>query len=136
MKNFFLGIAHFFKSLFGDNGATVQKVLHDVSGFVGIAEPIIQEIEVEVKAIIQAGDHNATLTSMLNFLGKYEPDFNKAKQIADTLSGLPVADILHNLAVLALSTIVPAGTASSLIRMAVELAYNVFKAKKAAVAAA
>jgi hypothetical protein len=134
--NVFSGIAHFFKSLFGPNSTAVQKLLHSISGFVGLAEPIILEVENDLKEVIKAGDKTLALPKIVEFLSRYEPDVAKAGDIANSLSGLPVSDLLHNLAVIALSTVVPAGTATSLVRMAVELAYNIFKSKKAAAALA
>jgi hypothetical protein len=66
------------------------------------------------------------------FLVKYEPDAAKAANLALSLSGLPSADLWKNLAVLALGALVPGGTAASLLNLAVELAYNIYKRSKAA----
>ena len=129
--NIFSGIGHFFKSLFGKNSDVAQKVLHDVSSFVSLAEPIVQEVETEVKAI-NAVDPSATLAATVKFLGKYEPDLAKVQTTASSLVGLPTTDLWHSLATIALGTVVPSGTAGSLINLAVELAYNFVKSKSAA----
>jgi hypothetical protein len=132
--NIFSGISHFFTSLFGKNADTAQKVLHNVSSFVTLAEPVVAEVETEVKQLA-AVDPNAKLQLVAKFLSKYEPDLAKVASTANSLSGLPEADLLHNLATIALSTLVPSGTAASLVNLAIELAYNIFKTKSAATAA-
>jgi hypothetical protein len=55
----------------------------------------------------------------------------KRQIIALSLSGLPSADLWKNLAVAALGALVPGGTAASLLNLAVELAYNIYKRSKA-----
>jgi hypothetical protein len=56
----------------------------------------------------------------------------KVSDIAQSLSGLPSVDLWHNLAVIVLGAAAPKGTAGSLLNLAVELAYNIYKQSKAA----
>lgn len=128
MKNIFSVIGHFFASLFGAKGALAQKILHDASSFVTLAEPIVAEVETEIKAL---PDQGKSVQAIEGFLAKYEADSGKVSSIAQTLSGLPVADLWHNLAVIALQALAPQGTATSLLNLAVELAYNLYKQSKA-----
>lgn len=128
--NIFSGISHFFQSLFGKNGATAQAVLHNVSSFVTLAEPIVSEVETEVKTLV-AVDPNAKLQLIAKFLAKYQPDVAKVASATNSLSSMPDADLWHNLATFALNALVPGGTAGSLINLAIELAYNIFKSKSA-----
>lgn len=86
--------------------------------------------------IIKAAPQNATLEAVQKFLSKYEPDLSKVQQIAGSLAGLSSADLFHQAAVIALQTFVPAGTAASLLNLAVELAYSIFKHKSSMPAAA
>ncbi len=129
--NIFSSIEHFFEHLFGANSNEAQKVLGDVSHYVTLAEPIV----VEVEDIIKAAPQSAVLAAIEKFLSKYEPDLAKVATTAASLAALPSADLWHNAAVLALQTLVPqAGVAASLLNLAVELAYNIFKQKQAATA--
>lgn len=131
---FFDAIGHFFKSIFGADSTVVQGVLKEVSSVATLAAPIIQDVETTLKAPAAAG--SSVDQKLLTFLGKYEPDAAKVASTATALAALPVSDMLAKAAQFALATFVPAGTAASLINLAVELAYNVFKAKTAAPTAA
>jgi hypothetical protein len=127
--NIFSVVGHFFASLFGAKGGLAQKVLHEAASFVNLAQPIVAEIETEIKAL---PDQGKSVQAIETFLGKYETDAAKVLNIATTLAALPPADLWKNLAVTALSALAPAGTASSLLNLAVELAYNIFKQSKMA----
>jgi hypothetical protein len=127
--SFFSVIGHFFSSLFGTNGGLAQKVLHEAGSFVNMAQPIIEEIETEIKSL---PDQGKSIQAIEAFLAKYDSDAIKVAGIATSLSGLPAADLWKNLAVTALSALTPAGTAASLLNLAVELAYNIFKQSKMA----
>jgi hypothetical protein len=118
-------LGHLFKALFGAHGDIAQGILHDVSSFVQLADPIILDVESELKPI--ASDKTARVAGVLKFLGKYEPDVQTAVDTANRLAGLPTEDLLRQAAVFALTTFVPAGTTASLLNLAVELAYNIFK---------
>lgn len=127
--SFLTSIGHFFAHLFGASSNEAQKVLSEVSYYVTLAEPVVAEIEDIIKTAPQSG----TVLAIEKFLSKYEPDAEKAASIAGELAKLPSADLWHNAAVLALQTLVPqAGVAASLLNLAVELAYNIFKQKAAA----
>lgn len=126
-------IGHFFTSLFGNKGAIAQKILHEAGSFVNLAGPIVAEVDAEVRAL---PDQGKSIQSIEGFLKKYESDAAKVSSIAQSLAGLPSADLWHNLAVIALQTLVPAGTAGSLLNLAVELAYNIFKQSRVAPVAA
>jgi hypothetical protein len=128
---FFDAIGHFFKSLFGADSTVVQTVLHEVSSVATLAQPIIADVEANLKAPAAAG--SSIETKLLAFLGKYDGDVAKVATTATALAALPVADMLAKAAQFALATFVPAGTAASLINYAVEFAYQVFKTKTAPV---
>lgn len=123
----FSAIGHFFASLFGADGSIAQKVLHGVASFVNLAAPIVAEIETTVKGLPQS---NVT-EAVTKFLSKYDADAAKVQATANSLLALAPADLYHQLAVFALGTLVPAGTASSALNLAVELAYSIFKNKQA-----
>jgi hypothetical protein len=121
-------LEQFFKSLFGNHGNLAHKILHEAGSFVNLALPIVAEIEAEIKVLPNQGK---SIQAIEGFLSKYEPDVAKAAIIAQSLDGLPSADLWKNLAVAALGALVPGGTAASLLNLAVELAYNIYKRSKA-----
>jgi hypothetical protein len=123
MFNFFKAIGHFFTSLFGNNGAIAQKVLHDASSFVNLALPIVQGIDTELKTV----KGSVVALDIVKFLDKYLPDVEKAEKLAASFATLPGAQLWRAVATTALQAITPVGISSSLINLAVELAYNIFK---------
>jgi hypothetical protein len=130
--SFFGSIAHFFSSLFGKNSTVVQNVLHDVSSFVNLAEPIVAGIETELKTL----PNSPQAAQIAAFLEKYAPVGAQVGQIAGNLSQFSGPTLWAQVAQTALSFIVPSGTAANLINLAVELAYSTFKQIQAAKAAA
>lgn len=126
---FFSPVLHFFESLFGKNGGAVaQTVLNDVSSFVTLAEPIVEDVNTIIKAAPQSG----TVLAIEKFLSKYEADATKVASMAQTLAALPAADMWRNAALAALQFVAPAGTAASLLNLAIELAYQIITTKKQA----
>jgi hypothetical protein len=130
--NIWKDIGHFFGDLFGNNGDAVKTVLHNVSSLVTEAQPIVEAVETDVKAVIAAGaaDPKGILATALKFIQKYEPDLAKAQATANTLAALPLSDMFRDLASFALQTLAPSGTLASSLNLAVELAYSVFKQKQ------
>lgn len=126
--SFFGSIAHFFASLFGKNSTVVQTVLHDVSSFVNLAEPIVAGIEAELKSLPQS----PTSAQIEKFLEKYAPVGAQVGQIAGSLAQYSGSVLWSQIAQTALSFITPAGTAGNLINLAIELAYSTFKQIQAA----
>lgn len=124
MLSFFKAIGHFFTSLFGNSGKVVQVVLHDVSSFVNLAGPIVAELAAIAKA---SPDPSGLLTNIEKWITTYESDATVVQNFINSVKDLPYLDILHKAASLALSTLIPAGTANSLINLAIELAYSIFK---------
>ena len=128
-------IGHFFTSLFGKSAGIAQEVLHDVSSFVQLAEPIVEQVETEIKA--QTADTpSSAVSAVAAFLTKYEPNLVRVQAASAALATLPAADLFRNVAVYALQAVAPKGTANSLLNLAVELAYNIYKKKTAAQTAA
>lgn len=128
--SFFGSIGHFFASLFGKNGNVAQTVLHDVSSFVSLAEPIVADVQAELKNIPQ----DSVTAAIEKFLAKYAPDVTQVGGIATQLAALPAANMWQSVASMALSFLAPTGTATSLLNLAIELAYQIFQKKQAAAA--
>lgn len=121
-------IGHFFSSLFGTSGSVVQAVLHDVSSFVNLAAPIVADLEALAKA---EPNQTGLIASIERWIATYQADAAKVGAWVTQAQGLPINDVLRTAATLALSALVPAGTAQSMLNLAIELAYSVFKRKPA-----
>ncbi|HLH04928.1 MAG TPA: hypothetical protein VKX25_19325 [Bryobacteraceae bacterium] len=128
-------IDHFFKSVFGKDSDIAQKVLHDASSFVQLAEPIVTEIDTDLKPAA-AANPSGTVAAVENFLTKYESDLARVKTAASSFAALPAADLWRNVAQFALQAVAPKGVASSLLNLAIELAYSISKSKRSVNASA
>ena len=128
-------IEHFFVAIFGKSADAAQKVLHNASSFIQLAEPIVEEIDTDVKAQAIANP-SATMAAVSKFLTKYEPNVVRVESTVAAFATLPAADLWRNVALFALQAVAPKGTASSLLNLSIELAYNVFKSKSASQTAA
>jgi hypothetical protein len=116
--NFLKSIGHFFTSLFGNNGSTVAKVLHNVSNFVNLAEPIVSEL-----ASLSSGFSSSTalIQAIQKWLPIYNQDIKLIKAWGASQDGKTIPDILRSAATMALSSFVPAGTLNSDLNLAIEL---------------
>lgn len=124
--SFFSSIGHFFEKLFGEDSTVVEKVLTSASSIVTLAEPVVAGIETELKTLPQT----PTLQVIAAFLAKYMPEAQNVATEADGLSKLSGAALWQGIASTVLTYLSPAGTAASLINLAIELAYGVLKAKQ------
>lgn len=129
MLTWFKAVGHFFSSLFGASGSAVQTVLHDVSSFVNLAAPIVADLDALAKA---EPTQTGLIASIERWIATYEADAGRVVAWVTQAQGLPLSDVLRTGATLALSALVPAGTAQSMLNLAIELAYSVFKRKPAA----
>jgi len=68
------------------------------------------------------------------FLTKYQPDVAKVNQALPYLAQLQPPDLFHKLATFALASKSP-GSATNLLNLGVELAYEIWKSKTQATAA-
>ncbi len=117
-------VGHFFQSLFGGSGSLVQSVLHDVSSFVNLASPIVADLAAIAKA---SPTQSGLIAAVEKWIEAYQADAPKIASWVAQAQGLATSDVLRSAAELAMSAIVPAGTAQSTINLAIELAYSVFK---------
>lgn len=131
--NIFSFIIHWFQHVFGAHGENVKKVLEEAAPYVAEAAPIVQDVDLFLKAV-EPSDQSGVVAALEKFLSKYEADAEKVAGAVTSLSALPLTDLWHAAAVTALGFILPQGTALSVLNLAVELAYNI--AKKVAAAKA
>jgi hypothetical protein len=122
--NFLKSIGHFFTSLFGNNGSTVAKVLHGVSNFVNLAEPIVSEL-----ASLSSGFSSSTalIQAIQKWLPLYMTDAKAIAAWSASQDGKSTSEILHSAATTALSAFLPPGALQSDINLAIELAYSIYK---------
>lgn len=130
--NIFSSIGHFLEHLFGANSNVAETILGDVSHIVTLAGPIVADVEADLKTIPQG----STVAAIEKFLAKYAPDASKVGALAGQLAELSGPDLWRNAAQMALSFLAPAGTAASLLNLAIEFAYQIFQKKQAAAAPA
>jgi len=118
----------FFEKIFGGQAGEAQKILIEVAGIAQKAEPVVAQIDTEVKAIL-AVNPSGKLSTVEAFLSKYEPDIAKVAATAQNLAGYATSDLYHALAAFAVSKLSP-GTGASLVNLAVELGYSLFQANQ------
>ena len=116
------------EKLFGGQADEAQKIIGEVASLAQKAEPIIGQVDTEVKAII-AVSPSQTLSTIEAFLSKHEPDVEKVAATAQSLMGYATSDLYHALAAFAVSKLAPS-TGKSLVNLAVELGYSLFQANQ------
>lgn len=129
MFSWLKAVGHFFSALFGKSGDIVKVILHDISSFVNLAKPIVAELALIAKLQPVQSD---LVKEIEKWLGVYIEDAAKVGAWVAQAETLPYLDVLRSAATLALSALLPAGTASSIINLAIELAYNIFKREQSA----
>lgn len=109
----------------------VLDVLNHVSAFADHAMPIVEAIDVQLKPALRTGNFAFSLT-LEDFITKNCEGVD-SKEIASLVSrvyGLPTPDLLVNVALFMLARVAPNHTGVSVLRLAIELAYNVYKVSK------
>lgn len=105
----------------------ILALLNGVKGLVDQALPIIKAIDQQLKPFLSQANVD-TLKEVTKFLSKYMDDFDTVLALANKLSALPMADMLANIALELLKLKVPTNSSFSTLRLAVELAYSIYKA--------
>lgn len=124
MFNWIKAIGRFFSALFGGSGDVVKVILHDIAYAVNLSAPIVAALSTLAQS---SPDKSGLIGSIERWLGIYHDDANKIASWVEQAQGLPYLDVIRSAATMALSALVPAGTAASLLNLAIELAYNIFK---------
>lgn len=109
------------------NKQKLLALLGNVKGFVDAALPIVKEIDEVLKPLLAS---NETIKAISEFLLEHFDNVDYVVDLAEKLSELPLADMLANVALEVLKTRVPATASLSVLRLAIELAYNVYKTSK------
>lgn len=103
-------------------------LLNGVRQLVEVAGPIVQAIDEQLKPFLN--DKNVFLTKLMQFLIANIGSVEKAVALVNQLKDLPMADLLANVALEILKTKVSSNVAFSTLRLAIELAYNIYKTTK------
>jgi hypothetical protein len=109
------------------NKQKLLALLTGIKGFVDAALPIVKEIDELLKPMLEK---NSTALALYEFLLKHISNVDYVSDLAKKLSDLPLADMLANVALEILRTKVPATASLSVLRLAIELAYNLYKTSK------
>lgn len=119
--------------VFRDDTDIVLELISGVAVFVERAIPIVEEVDKLKQDLKEAREQNLAPIRSRQFieaqLGKYFQDRDEREGLALTLAKIPVADLLFNVAVECLGRLAP-NTSVSTLRLAVQLAYNVYKARQ------
>ena len=125
-------IKAWFSGLFAKgNRAVVVSLLDHVSVFVDHALPIVKAIDEQLKPAIRTSSQPLIIT-IETFIGERLNglELTAARRDAQKLVYLPTADMLVNVALILLARAKPESVPTSLLRLAIELAYSIYKATK------
>lgn len=113
----------------------VIEILEGLDVFFNKALPIVKQIDEELKPELKKlaaenGDEIDVYEKILAFLKKFEGVFLNAVEVAQRVYKLPLPDMLFTIAIEILKSQSTANPSLSLLRLAIELAYNVYKKSK------
>lgn len=133
VRAWFSGARDWMVGLFGDNADDVRTVLVAASGLIDKALPIVESLDAGLKQDLAADPLNRTAVmnavTELGVTGSDRP-LTEAAKIANRVAGLSVSEVLAAVAVYVLGRQVPAGIPERILRLAIELAYCVYKARR------
>lgn len=127
--SFFAGWWNWFGAFFGKNASRAKEVLESVSKLIDVALPIVEDIDQTIKQFLKVHSHQPGMIydGIVEFLQLRGVPESESREAANTLRFMPTADILVNLALLLLQRNAAASAGYSLLRLAIELAYNIYK---------
>lgn len=116
----------------GTKELKVIEILEGLDVFFNKALPIVKQIDEELKPALRKlaaenGDEVDVYETILWFLKKFEDTLGDVFEVAQRVYKLPIPDMLFTIAIEILKSQSTANPSLSLLRLAVELAYNVYK---------
>lgn len=99
--------------------------LNGIQVFINWAGPIVKEIDEKLKPLLKMDI--PAFEAVKTFLEEYQDEFDDVVALAESLKDLPMADLLMNVALECLKLKTNGNVAVSVLRLAVELAYNIYK---------
>lgn len=119
----------------GSKELKVIEILEGLDAFFNKALPIVKQIDEELKPALRKlssenGDEVDIYETILWFLKKFEDTLGDVFEVAQRVYKLPLPDMLFTIALEILKSQAVANPSLSLLRLAIELAYNVYKKSK------
>lgn len=119
----------------GSKELKVIEVLEGLDTLFNKSLPIVKQIDEELKPALknlasQNGDEVDLYETILSFLKKFEDVLDDVFAIAQQVYKLPIPDMLFTIAIEILKAQSAGNVSLSVLRLSVELAYNVYKKTK------
>lgn len=119
----------------GSKELKVIEVLEGLDTLFNKSLPIVKQIDEELKPALknlasQNGDEVDLYETILSFLKKFEDVLDDVFAIAQQVYKLPIPDMLFTIAIEILKAQSTGNVSLSVLRLSVELAYNVYKKTK------
>ena len=113
----------------------VIEILEGLDTFFNKALPIVKQIDEELKPALRKlasenGDEVDVYETILWFLKKFEDTLGDVFEVAQRVYKLPIPDMLFTIALEILKAQSSTNPSLSILRLAIELAYNVYKKSK------
>jgi hypothetical protein len=134
--NIWTTIKTWFLSWFvGSKELKVIEILESLDTLFNKSLPIVRQIDEELKPALrnlatQNGDEVDLYETILSFLKKFEDILDDVFVIAQQVYKLPIPDMLFTIAIEILKAQSTGNVSLSVLRLSVELAYNVYKKTK------
>lgn len=119
----------------GTKELKVIEILEGLDTFFNKALPIVKQIDEELKPALRKlasenGDEVDVYETILWFLKKFEDTLGDVFEVAQRVYKLPIPDMLFTIALEILKAQSSTNPSLSILRLAIELAYNVYKKSK------
>lgn len=116
----------------GSKELKVIEILESLDTLFNKSLPIVRQIDEELKPALrnlatQNGDEVDLYETILSFLKKFEDVLDDVFVIAQQVYKLPIPDMLFTIAIEILKAQSTGNVSLSVLRLSVELAYNVYK---------
>jgi hypothetical protein len=129
IKNWFLGW------FVGSKELKVIEILEGIDVLLNKAIPIVKQLDEELKPALRdlytgTGDEVDVYETVFLFLKKFENILGDISTIAQQVYKLPLPDLLFTIAIEILKAQSTGNASLSILRLAVELGYNIYKKTK------
>lgn len=124
MKKYWTWFLSFFKDVHKDK---VVELIDGIKNIIESAVPLVAIIDEKLKPYL---DTDTKYYLLVKFLKEQAPSLDKLADVAAALSRLPTPEMLANLAMVLVQCTTPVGVSGSTLRLAVEIAYSIYKMSK------
>jgi hypothetical protein len=132
VKDWLVSAKSWLVSLFGNNADDVRVVLTTAAELIDKALPIVESLDNGLKQDLQKdpADRHAIIAEVTKLAG--DESVKDGVEVANKVVGLTIGEILSTVAIYLLGKQVPSGVPERMLRLVIELAYNVYKLRKGA----